>query len=44
MEVHPGLLSIVDKMLNEATSPDNDSTYVNPRLKNDILVNGVLTF
>ena len=36
--VHPGLLSLLDKKLNEATSPENDSDYVNPRLKNDILV------
>ena len=39
MDVHPGLLSIIEKMLNEATSPESDSTYVNTRLKNDILVN-----
>ena len=36
--VHPGLLSLLDKKLNEATSPENNSDYVNPRLKNDILV------
>lgn len=36
--VHPGLLSLINKKLNEATSSENESDYVNPRLKNDILV------
>lgn len=38
MDVHPGLLKMVNKMVEEATSPDNENEYVNTRLKNDILV------
>lgn len=37
-EVHPGLIKMVNKMLEEATSSDNESDYINTRLKNDIIV------
>ena len=37
-EVHPGLIKMINKMLEEATSSDNESDYINTRLKNDIIV------
>lgn len=37
-QIHPGLLLLIDKKLSEATSSENESDYINPSLKNDILV------
>lgn len=38
MDVHAGLLIMINKMIEEATSSENESDYINTRLKNDILV------
>lgn len=38
MDIHPGLLKMVNKMVEEATSPEIESDYIHTRLKNDILV------
>ena len=38
METNAGILALIDKMVNEATSPDVETFFVSTRLKNDIIV------
>ena len=38
METNAGILALIDKMVNEATSSDVETFFVSTRLKNDIIV------
>ena len=38
MNTPDGILSLIDKMLTEATSVEEDTLFVSSRLRNDILV------
>ena len=36
--VDPGILKLIDRMLDEAVSPEEETLFVSSRLKTDILV------
>lgn len=38
METNAGIIALIDKMLDEATSSEEETLFVSTRLKNDIIV------
>lgn len=38
METNAGIIALIDKMVNEATSSDVETFFVSTRLRNDIIV------